>query len=85
VSFGDGKKGFIFCVGKIGISEEHSIDNVYYVNGLKYNLLSLSQICDKGNKVRFVSDQYIVTNLVFNRVILTAIRVKICMLQTSTL
>ncbi|XP_070002166.1 uncharacterized protein [Nicotiana sylvestris] len=50
VSFGNGKKGYILGVGKFGKSLTHSIENVYYVNGFKYNLLSVSQICDKGNK-----------------------------------
>ncbi|XP_070004878.1 retrovirus-related Pol polyprotein from transposon TNT 1-94 [Nicotiana sylvestris] len=50
VSFGNGKKGYILGVEKVGKSLTHSIENVYYVNGLKYSLLSVSQICDKGNK-----------------------------------
>ena len=28
-----------------------SIKNVYLVDALKYNLLSISQLCDKGNRV----------------------------------
>ncbi|XP_070005335.1 uncharacterized protein [Nicotiana sylvestris] len=43
VSFGNGKKGYILGVGKVGKSLTHYIENVYYVNGLKYNLLSVSQ------------------------------------------
>ncbi|XP_019237687.1 PREDICTED: uncharacterized protein LOC109217857 [Nicotiana attenuata] len=35
VSFGNGKKGYILGVGRIGKSLSHSIENVYYVNGLK--------------------------------------------------
>ncbi|XP_049369479.1 uncharacterized protein LOC125834371 [Solanum verrucosum] len=76
VSFGDGKNGLILGVGKIGRSMKHSIDSVYYVSGLKYNFLSVSQICDKGNKVRFVADQCIVTGLTSNKVLLTAKKVK---------
>lgn len=38
VSFGGGKKGFILGIGKIGRTTDHSIDNVHYVDGLKYNL-----------------------------------------------
>ncbi|XP_049410536.1 uncharacterized protein LOC125873707 [Solanum stenotomum] len=62
VSFGDGKKGVILGIGKIGRSAKHYIDNVHYVNGLKYNLLSVSQICDKGNEVKLLSDKCTVTN-----------------------
>ncbi|XP_070020376.1 uncharacterized protein [Nicotiana sylvestris] len=36
VSFGNGKKGYILGVGKVGKSLTHSIENVYYVNGLIY-------------------------------------------------
>ncbi|XP_070041593.1 uncharacterized protein [Nicotiana tomentosiformis] len=51
VSFGNGKKGYILGIGRIGKSLSHYlIKNVYYVNGLKHSLLSVSQICDKGNK-----------------------------------
>ena len=42
VSFGDGKKGYIFGVGKVGKSLEDSIDNVYHVDRLKYSLFSVS-------------------------------------------
>ncbi|XP_049368191.1 uncharacterized protein LOC125833082 [Solanum verrucosum] len=76
MSFGDEKKGFILGIGKIGRSTEHSIDNVHYVNGLKYNLLSVSQICDKGNEVKFLSDRCLVTNYVTNKVVMSAKRVK---------
>ncbi|KAH0769725.1 hypothetical protein KY290_013706 [Solanum tuberosum] len=57
VSFGGGNKGSIIGIGRIGRSADHSIDNVHYVDGLKYNLLSVSQICDKGNEVKFMSDK----------------------------
>ncbi|XP_070032601.1 uncharacterized protein [Nicotiana tomentosiformis] len=50
VSFGSSKKGYILGIGRIGKSPSHSIEDMYYVNGLKYNLLSVSQIYDKGNK-----------------------------------
>ena len=55
VSFGDGKKRYILGVGKVGKTLEESIENVYHVDGLKYSLLSVSQICDKGNEVKFTS------------------------------
>ncbi|XP_019226214.1 PREDICTED: uncharacterized protein LOC109207698 [Nicotiana attenuata] len=76
VSFGNGKNGYILGVGRIGKSLSHSIENVYYVKGLKYSLLSVSQICDKGNKVEFVSKICTVTNLVTGEVVLVAKRYK---------
>ncbi|XP_070026027.1 uncharacterized protein [Nicotiana sylvestris] len=71
VFFRNGKKGYILGVRRIGKSLSHSIENVYYVNGLN-NLLSVSQICDKGNKVEFVSNICTVTNLVTGEVVLVA-------------
>ncbi|XP_070034279.1 uncharacterized protein [Nicotiana tomentosiformis] len=76
VSFGNGKKGCILGVGKIGKSLSHSIENVYYVNSLKYSFLSVSQIYDKGNKVEFLSKICTVTNLVTGEVVLVAKRYK---------
>ncbi|XP_070007713.1 uncharacterized protein [Nicotiana sylvestris] len=76
VSFGNGKKGHILGVGKVGKSRTHSIENVYYLNGLKYSLLSISQICDKGNEVEFLSKICTVTNLVTGEVVLVAKRYK---------
>ncbi|XP_070007952.1 uncharacterized protein [Nicotiana sylvestris] len=76
VSFGNGKKGYILGDGKIGKSLTHSFENVYYVNGLKYSLLSVSQICDKGNKVEFLSKICTVTNLVTGEIVLVAKRYK---------
>lgn len=72
VSCGIGKKGFTLGIVRIGRSVEHSIDNDYYVNGLKYNLLSVSQSCDRGNEVRFVSNKCLVTNLISKEVIISA-------------
>ena len=53
VAFGNGKSGEIQGIGKVGTMNTHAIENVYYVNGLQHNLLSVSQICDKGNNVLF--------------------------------
>ncbi|XP_070005826.1 uncharacterized protein [Nicotiana sylvestris] len=43
VSFENGKKGYILGVGRIEKSLSHSIENVYYVKGLKYNLLMVKR------------------------------------------
>ncbi|XP_070020781.1 uncharacterized mitochondrial protein AtMg00300-like [Nicotiana sylvestris] len=49
---------------------------MYYVNGLKYSLLSVSQICDKGNKVEFLSKTCTVTDLMTGEIVLAAKRYK---------
>ena len=50
VTFGDSSKGNIIGIGDIG-NENFRIENVQLVTGLKYNLLSISQLCDNGCKV----------------------------------
>ncbi|XP_075083606.1 uncharacterized protein LOC142167341 [Nicotiana tabacum] len=76
VFFGNGKKGYILGVGKIGKTLSHTIENVYHVNGLNYILLSVSQIYDKENEVKFLSKSCIVTNLKTGEVVLIAKKFK---------
>jgi len=54
VAFGNDKSEKIIGIGYIGKSLSHSIDNVYLVDGLQHNLLSVSQLCDTGNHVEFL-------------------------------
>ena len=75
VSFGMEKRVYSWS-WKSWKSLEESIENVFYVSGLKYSLLSVSQICDTGNEVKFLLDKCIVTFLSTKRVILTAKRRK---------
>ncbi|GKC41176.1 putative ribonuclease H-like domain-containing protein [Tanacetum coccineum] len=58
VSFGDGK-GRIFGKGKIKTGTL-DFDNVYFCKELKYNLFSVSQICDKKNNVLFTDTECLV-------------------------
>ncbi|GAV82962.1 hypothetical protein CFOL_v3_26413, partial [Cephalotus follicularis] len=55
VTFGDNNKAKICGIGSIGNNFSTLIENVLYVVGLKHNLLSVSQLCDKGYKVNFES------------------------------
>jgi hypothetical protein len=52
VGFGGKQKGKIIGIGTIGNSSL-SINNVWLVDGLKHNLLSISQFCDSGYVVMF--------------------------------
>ena len=45
IVFGDNGKG-VLGLGKIAISNDNSIFNVLLVNSLRYNLLSVSQLCE---------------------------------------
>jgi hypothetical protein len=46
IIFGDGNQGKVKGLGKITITFEHSISNVFLVESLGYNLLSVSQLCN---------------------------------------
>jgi hypothetical protein len=48
IIFGDGNQGKVKGVGKIAITTEHSIFNVFLVESLGYNLLSFNQLCHMG-------------------------------------
>jgi len=52
-TFGDHNKGRIIGEENIGNQHKTQIKNILYVNGLKHNLLSISQLCDKGFKIEF--------------------------------
>jgi hypothetical protein len=45
IIFGDGNQGKVKGLGKIAITNEHSISNVFLVESLGYNILSVSQLC----------------------------------------
>ena len=60
VTFGDNGKGRIIGHGSIGNNSSSLIENVLLVDGLKHNLLSISQLCDKGFKVIFESSHCII-------------------------
>ena len=47
VTFGDNIKGRIIGQGNIGNDTTSLIESVLLVNGLKHNLLSISQLCDR--------------------------------------
>ena len=68
--FDDNSKSHIIRFGKIQITSFTFIENVLYVRGLKHNLISISQLCDKGYKVSFEVSLCIVTNPIDNSIVL---------------
>jgi hypothetical protein len=42
ITFGDGNQGLVKGLSEIAISPDHSISNVFLVDALDYNLLSVS-------------------------------------------
>nr|KYP35586.1 hypothetical protein KK1_043371 [Cajanus cajan] len=51
VTYGDNNKGKILGCGNIGNTSFSLIENVLLIKGLKHNLSSISELCDKGFKV----------------------------------
>ena len=57
VTFGDNAKGKIISIGNVGNSSPPIIESVLLVDSLMHNLLSTSQLCDKGYRVVFESSK----------------------------
>jgi hypothetical protein len=55
IIFGDGNQGRVKGLGKIAITNEHSISNVFLVESLGYHLLSVSQLCHMGYNCLFTN------------------------------
>jgi hypothetical protein len=55
IIFGDGNQGKVKGLAKIAITSEHSISNVFLVESLVYNLLSMSQLCNMGYNCLFTN------------------------------
>jgi hypothetical protein len=53
ITFGDGNQDLVKGLGKIAISPDHSISNVFLVYSLDYNMLSVSQLCKMGYNCLF--------------------------------
>src|SRR5688572_33424822 len=53
ITFRDGNHGLVKGLGKIAISPDHSISNVFLVDSLDYSLLSISQLCKMGYNCLF--------------------------------
>ena len=60
VNFSDNATRKIIDLGNIGKGLLTTIDDVYLVDGLKHNLLSISQLCDKGYQVVFETSNCII-------------------------
>ena len=62
VTFGGGDKGKIKGKGDLTKAEKPQLTNVYFVEGLTANLISVSQLCDEGLTVSFNSVKCWATN-----------------------
>ena len=62
VSFRDNSKGKNIDVGNVGKDSSTFVENVCLVENLKHNLLTISQLCDKGYRVVFDKIKYVIKN-----------------------
>lgn len=68
VTFGDNLKGKIQGIETFGQDSASHIDNVLFVKRLKYNLLSVNQLCDKKFRVTFECLYYYVIDTRTNKI-----------------
>ena len=73
ITFGDDSKGYTMGYGLIS-KENVIIETVALVEGLKHNLLSISQLCDKGNEVWFTKEACVVSDKTTGNILLTGNR-----------
>ena len=76
MTFGDDNKGFTLGYARsYGIEKGNVIiEKVALVDGLKHNLLSISQLCDNGNKVHFSQESCFIANKDSGDILLTGNR-----------
>jgi hypothetical protein len=55
IIFGDENQGKVKGLGKIAITSEHTISNIFLVELLGYNLLSVSLLCHMGYNCLFTN------------------------------
>ena len=73
VTFGDGNKGFTKGYGCLEVNNV-VINNISFVEGLKHNLLSISQFCEKGYDVLFGKEKCLITNRKYEKLALKRVR-----------
>ncbi|PKU80516.1 hypothetical protein MA16_Dca026731 [Dendrobium catenatum] len=61
VTLGDNSTRKVIGSGIVGYAKNFLIENVLLVDGLKYNLLSISQLCDKGFDIKFLTDKCLIS------------------------
>jgi hypothetical protein len=74
ITFGDNSKDKVKGLGKVAISNDHSISNVLHVASLSFNLLSVGQLCDLGFQCLFIEKDVIVSKNEDDQVIFQGFR-----------
>ncbi|CAM8969574.1 unnamed protein product [Rhodiola kirilowii] len=73
VTFGDGIEGRVVGRGTLKVPGLPRLTEVFLVEGLHANLISISQLCNGNNQVQFTQDKCIVQNIQ-NQIVLTGRR-----------
>jgi hypothetical protein len=60
ITFDDNSQGQVLDFGKIDITIGHSISKVLLIESLDYNLLSVSQLCERGYNYLFTDKSVII-------------------------
>jgi hypothetical protein len=74
ITFGDNSKSKVKGIGKIAISNDHSLSNVLYVVSLSFNLLSVRQLCDLDFQCLFSPNEVVVSKIDDKQVIFKGFR-----------
>jgi hypothetical protein len=74
ITFGDNSKDKVQGLGKVSISNDHSISNVLYVASLSFNLLSIGQLCDLGFQCLFTKKEVVMSKKDGDQVIFKGFR-----------
>ncbi|RDX83382.1 hypothetical protein CR513_35703, partial [Mucuna pruriens] len=59
ITFGGNQKGKKVRIDKIGKTHFPTIENALFFEGLKHNILSISQLCDNGHDVSFNKEKQV--------------------------
>lgn len=60
VTYEDNNKGKNLGICNVGSPSFTIIEDILYVEGLKSNLLSISQLCNKDFKIKFTKDEFLI-------------------------
>jgi hypothetical protein len=74
ITSGDNSKSKVKGIGKIAISNDHSLSNVLYVAFLSFNLLSVGKLCDLGYQCSFTPNEVVVSKIDDKQVIFKSFR-----------
>ena len=73
VTFGDGERSRVVGNGTLNVDGLPSLNNVLHVEGLKANVISISQLCDQNLYVQFIRDKCHLYNEV-DKCVMTGLR-----------